>query len=760
MKTKHSGATCVLGLLFSTTFSAISAETRYHEYTRKFGNPEHGIEVVSAGYFGGQGHEWIAAGAFSPGGSIVLAGNFLGPGAPDAKVLGKDGAAPENVSRTPEIDSKGNPRLNKDGSPKFNPLSWTDEGVTGFVIRTSPDMKTVLSTHRLPFESSSITACVVSADGAIYLAGKAGKNIANLSRDTRELETADNGMESGQCDHTFVAKLAADASEVIWVRHLKGNSNAPKLEIMNDGSLKSTAQDLRNISPDGEETGRLVVRKGLSHITAVNPADGSIIRAGEHHSPTGREPWRCPVLNIFNPDGTQRHQLYDWLGPYVGLDNLRLVSDTAVRRVTFDQQGNIVLYLWSDGGNSVALREPFDVRTFSPNTEGLGFSAWGANVLSAAYLIKVDPETLRVKNGTMWMSYLEDRNKPNSAWIDQIAFAPDGSACFTGRAASSIIQTDDRLSPAQSGQYVAVLAEDLASIRFSSAIPGTGSVKTGNAEETWNIATTSSGGRQRVLFVSGSSGGENEFETPVKNASQEKFGGGWSDGYAVLLEMDDLPAPTKEAIPNPPSDEWDVVSAEKPAFSDSKGLGPVSGQTFVIEPQKWVTTDVEIRDSTGKLWPTFLYGKPEKGKFSFDPDRPAFTATLKCNRMCQPDGTATGRVVSPTEWLDGEDIDFTFEIRSIGAFEEREETRKTGTRNEKRRSIYAPVDCVLKIRGRSVPVKAECRFEFKFPKDSKQPDSVQIDSFFSLPAKDLGLKNPDPESEIDFRISVKAAEPE
>jgi len=57
-------------------------------------------------------------------------------------------------------------------------------------------------------------------------------------------------------------------------------------------------------------------------------------------------------------------------------------------------------------------------------------------------------------------------------------------------------------------------------------------------------------------------------------------------------------------------------------------------------------------------------------------------------------------------------------------------------------------------------VKAECRFEFKFPKDSKQPDSVQIDSFFSLPAKALGLKNPDPESEIDFRISVKAAEPE
>lgn len=442
----------------ATTGHGAQSETRYHQYTKQFGTPSDGANVISAGFFGTAGHEWLAAGGFAPDGTIVLAGNVLGPEFRPATVLGQDGGKPAEAGRQQELDKKGQPVTEKDGSPRWKAPSWQDTGVTGFILRTSPDLKTVISAHRLPWQSGAITACAIGHDGAIYLAGKAAADITRLGGDIKELQASDNGMKPGACEHTFLAKLTPGASRVEWLRHLKGPSNAPKLEILNDGSLQFTAQDLRNFSPAGEEIGRIAVPGGLGHLAAVNPKDASRIRGGEHHSPTGREPWRCPILDVFNPDESQRHHLYDWLGPYVGLDNLRLVSDTAVRRVTFDPWGNLYLTLWSDGGNSVALREPYDIRTYAPNFQGLGFGAWGSGVLSAAYLVRLDPLTYQVKAGTMWMSYLEGENKPNSAWIDQLGFTPDGSVCLTGRAASSLIQTTNRLSPCQSGQHVVILS--------------------------------------------------------------------------------------------------------------------------------------------------------------------------------------------------------------------------------------------------------------------------------------------------------------
>lgn len=95
--------------------------------------------------------------------------------------------------------------------------------------------------------------------------------ISRLGSNVKELAPSDNGMKTGACDHTFVAKVAADGSRIEWARHLKGPSNAPKLEILNDGSLQFTAQDLRNLSPAGEELGKLVIPGGLSHLIAINP---------------------------------------------------------------------------------------------------------------------------------------------------------------------------------------------------------------------------------------------------------------------------------------------------------------------------------------------------------------------------------------------------------------------------------------------------------------------------------------------------------
>jgi hypothetical protein len=761
MKSRRLTIAVFLILGIAVTARSAENETRYDQYTRQFGAPTDGVNVVSAGFFGSGGHEWLAAGGFAPDGTVILAGNVLGPEFQPASVLGQDGEKPAEAIRQQEFDGKGQQKLQKDGSPLWKTPSWHDPGVTGFLLRNSPDLKTVISAHRLPWDSGAITACVVAPDGAIYLAGKATAEITRMGGDIKELQASDNGMKSPACEHTFLAKLAPDASRVEWLRHLKGQSNAPKLELLNDGSLQFTAQDLRNFSPTGEELGRIVASGGLGHLAAINPKDATCARGGEHHSPTGREPWRCPTLDVYNPDGSQRHHLYDWLGPYVGLDNLRLVSDTAVRRVTFDPQGSLNVVLWSDGGNSVALREPYDIRTYAPNFQGLGYSAWGAGVLSAAYLVRLDPITYQVKAGTMWMSYLEGKNKPNSAWIDQLGFAPDGSVCLTGRAANSLIQTSNRLSPSQSGQHVAILREDLSSIRFSTIVPGSGKSRTGNGDETWGIASGIAGGKQRVLFLTGASEGKAEFKTPVVNASQPTFGGGWMDGYAILLEMDRIPSSEAKVKSLGNYTEWQAVATppeetRPPVFADAKGRGPEAGQIFKFDKLKWVTVDAEFRDASEKLWPTFLYGHPKKGSFRFDPAKPDLTCVLECDRICQPNGDPSTRVIG--EWIPDKDktVDFSFEIKSLGPFRMRQERRSQGKGYQQRETLYATADAVLKTGGRNIPIKAECRFNWQFAKDAKQPNAVQIDAFFTTTGTALGLKNPQAAGEIKARVSALA----
>lgn len=76
----------------------------------------------------------------------------------------------------------------------------------------------------------------------------------------------------------------------------------------------------------------------FSPTVSVSPKDSTIVVGGEHHSPTGREPWRCPTLNIHEPTGNLNYQLYDWGGPSVGMDGLHLVSDSAVRLVTVGRE--------------------------------------------------------------------------------------------------------------------------------------------------------------------------------------------------------------------------------------------------------------------------------------------------------------------------------------------------------------------------------------------------------------------------------------
>ena len=525
--------------------SAAFADTRFDEFTKKNATPAEPVRVLSAGLLGGAGTEWLAGGGFQQDGTIVLAGVALGPvldlGVKET-VIGKDAAitAPEQA---PKKDKKGNPEMDKEGKPKMEPFGWNHENATAFIARMSGDLKTIKSVTRLAWKSGGLTSAAVDAAGNIFIAGPAGDGIAALGGDVQELPAPAEDSKRSGCAHSYIARLTPDAAKIVWVRHVKGASDAPALSLDAAGRLHFSGPDFRVLDATGKQISAMPVPGGTGGFAAVNPVDGTIARGGEHHWPTGREPWRCPTLNIHKPDGTLLYQLYDWGGPLVGLNSLRLVSDTAIRGVTYDAQGSLLFHAWSDGGNSVALREPTDIRA-NAKMNGLGFSAWGAGVLSLAYVVKVDTKTYRVIGGTPWMAYMKEKNKPNSARIFTLGAAADGSVCFAGDSTHGLIQTGNAIGGGEpGGAFVTVLNPDCSALRFCSAMPACAQtiVDDSSADHgRWGIVSGKLNGKPVALFLCGAAERNASYDQnppPSVNARQPKFGGGATDGYALLLDL-------------------------------------------------------------------------------------------------------------------------------------------------------------------------------------------------------------------------------
>ncbi|VTU02063.1 ---NA--- : [Gemmataceae bacterium] len=313
-----------------------------------------GSDVIAATFLGGKGHEWLCGGGFAPDGSVVLVGNVLGPvfdpGVP-VRVIGTDRPAPAEPKQIPVLD-KGKPKVDKAGNPVFEKPGWRTDGTTPFVAVCSADLKTVRSVHRFPWAVGAATAAAVGPDGAIYVAGRAAEGITAVGGDVAELPAAEPNpnpkAEKPKCDHAFVARLSPDATKAAWVRHVKGPAAAPTLTLSADGKqVRFGAGRLFVLDPAGKALDTVTVPGGLKPTTSVSPVDGTVVVGGEHHWQTGREPWRCPILNVHTPDGKLKYQFYDWGGPYVGLDNCRQVSDSAVRFVTHDSDGGILFYAWT-----------------------------------------------------------------------------------------------------------------------------------------------------------------------------------------------------------------------------------------------------------------------------------------------------------------------------------------------------------------------------------------------------------------------------
>jgi len=517
--------------------------TRWHQYTGKYEKPENPVTVVSSGYFGGNGTEWLAGGGFQADGHVVVGGTALGPrfdlpGGVEVRVLGRDAKAP-GLDPSKLKDRKGRMRG-----------TYAHENATGFVARLDPDLDGVVDCVRFPWRAGGITGCVVAEDGHVYVAGHGGPHLGNLGR----------GEELGGTEGSepiFLAKLAPDLSEIVWLKAMpyKNRKRSPRLELGPDGGVLLTGYYYHAFDADGERT-LLQDIPDKGRAWGANPATGGYAVGGDYNTGTGREPWRDPYLRTYTPDGELEWHLYSWNPRMIGTDQCRLVSDSSIRFIRYTADGEYMWMVgWSDGGNSCLNMQPYDF-TKPIKSKGLGMSAWGINVSSLCYIMKMNVETCDVEAKTLWLAYLKNENKPNGIGIDNLVVAGDGSLVAAGGSASGLIQTGNNLHEgepsirkgkgpwAPGGDYVTVFEPDLSGLRFSSAINAAGAAEIrGGMAEKWGIATGAVGRQEKALVVcaaaerSGSKYMKGEEPAPEKNPLQDGFGGGLLDGYILILDL-------------------------------------------------------------------------------------------------------------------------------------------------------------------------------------------------------------------------------
>lgn len=721
-------------------------------------------EVVAATFLGGKGTEFLCGGGFQHDGTVVLAGNVIG-GEFDlgvkADVLGTDGAKPGPVSSL-------EPRNGKNSNPNQT-ASWRHAQATGFLVRCKKDLAGIVTVTRLPWLAATITAVVVGPDDAIYIAGRATPEIAKLGGKLDELAAnPDAERKGGECEFTFLAKVTPDGKKVEWVKTLKGLSDAPRLGQTKDGRISFLAQDVRTFAANGEQKSLATIPGGVKENSSVSPIDGTIVRGGEHMWGTGREPWRCPTLWTYTPAGKPQYQLYDWGGPYVVLDDNRLVSDTAVRMVSHDREGNILLVLWSDGGNSVAPFQPNDIRTHGAG-RGVGLTSAGAHATSFAWLAKVEPKNYQHLGFTLWCSRYGGR--ANGAAVDALGQVDDGSFAFAGGSAWGLTQTSNKLANGEpGGSYVTVLTKDLNGVRFSSCVPGAGVAEVSTSGTAWGIASGTVDGKPKVLFI-GSAAADGDVyglvtPTGVQHAMQPKFGGGVCDGYVILLDLSKTapPDPTAQVLPIKPSrlsvNHYAQPKNQKPGKNDGS---PPDNEVYHFRPTfpKWTTVDAEFRDSEGKFWPSFCYGNPVSGELTWKAGQPTGAFEVACTKWCQPKGNQDRRILGPLLPSDPAPLPaVTLRVSSLSPLQTKDVMVEKNGKTETRELTFCEADAELVVAGKTIKVRPQC-----VVRPGKVVENsilkLQMYAFVTIKGKDLGLTGERANADIDVRFGMQchAGEP-
>ncbi|TVR44268.1 MAG: hypothetical protein EA402_07360 [Planctomycetota bacterium] len=548
----------------------------------------------------------------APDGTIYLAGNALGP------TLELPGVRMQILGRDTRQPNFTMPTRGSGDQRRINPPKWTHTEGAGFIVRLARGEGSFAAAVRFPWGAGSITDMVADGRGGIYVSGVVGKEFAQLTEATRHQAAGIDGP-----GELFVGKINADLSGFVWCRRISDNpEQPPKLRVLEGGTLAVMGIHVHHLQPaDGQVLRSQPGALSNAWVTARNPEDFTWAGGAMRHTNTGYEPWRQPFLYVRTPENDVIGHYYQWHSRLVGKNWSRLVSDSEVRGLDFDRKGNLLIYGWSDGGNSVFEFAPYDLKTpvrraaqaATGRATGLGFSTWGANVGSFAHIIRIDPRTGTPLAKANFIAYLASENKPSSVQIQTINAAIDDSVLLTGASAFGLIETGstkiNTLDHAKGDyigrEFVAVLNESLSDIRFSSAVPGSGRVPlqrhSGKREGSFAVASARVGNKTRVVFVSGATAHE-KFK-PVNNA-QGRFGGGDLDGLYIVLEMDTLKS--------------EMLPYAQPGNALSAGATPEAGESREISGDFKVSAGMNrdnslivLRDGGGRKWPTFYMARPQ-----------------------------------------------------------------------------------------------------------------------------------------------------
>jgi len=523
---------------------------RYETFTEKaVQGPK--LKLIAATYFGGEASEEFIAARTLPDGTIVAFGNAWGPEFPGSPlVLGKGGHRKLKAIAT---DAKGKTSL-----PMDNP------DIAGMAVLYSPDLRIVKKVLRFDWGVASLSAAAVTDDGkGLILAGRSTAAFRMLSKNLRtrpEPPTPEvpagkkaTPKDTGTYEYegvnlpgdVFVARVSPEGV-VEWAWVFEGYRHPPgDLWVDHPGNVYADLRGMTQIAADGSTAKVVVTESGgrQAKFLAVDPTDGSCFYGGDRNTNTGKEPWRQPYLYKFDLKGEKLWKLWEWPskslrdGVTPGVQGE--VSDSSARAMDVGPDGELLVGCWSDGGNSLLLKQPTDAtKKVPPAPLSMDCSNMkGAN--SLAHILRIDGTTLEAKAHAFWVSYFPanftDSRKagtPNGARIRQIKALPGGGAALVGSAASVLVQTPGAFyrypgdGRGYGGDCIVVYDADYSHLLFSSYLPGC---------ENASIWPTSKG----LVVVSRSWGGDGASEstkTPVHQALQAEKKGE-TDAHILLLEL-------------------------------------------------------------------------------------------------------------------------------------------------------------------------------------------------------------------------------
>ncbi|MCH8474995.1 MAG: hypothetical protein LAT55_07180 [Opitutales bacterium] len=594
----------LIALFLGVTLLDLSAN-RFREYTDRYEYPNRPATPLTASYLGGEGDNYLIAGDFLPDGTLFLAGNAFGPSfslrGTSLTVLGEDTPAPDYTLPT------------RDGRPRA-PEAWKHRDGAAFITRLGPDYQEITKAIRFPWGAGVITDLVTDPQGNLYVTGTVGANFASLGSFR---ETGADGLKDD--GKIFFGKLKTDLSGFDWLLQLPdATDNTPQLRYIGDGTVSLVGENGFHFNENGELL--KAINLGLTNAWTRAICFNTFARMSGHfhRSNTGWEPWHRPLTVIADPDGERRFLFYQWDARTVGTNWSRLVSDSRMEVGLFDLDGQPIIGGWSDGGNSVWTRVPYDItrnarsaaKENAGRDTGLPFSTWGANIGSFLHLNRLDFETGNPLSYTLFIAYLSSRNAPSSVSLRNLDITVDNELFLSGASAYGLIQTRslvlntlDYEEDYIGRDFFAILDEDWSDIRFSSAVPGSRQVAlerhSNEREGSFRFGSAHVDGKTMAVAVTGAR--QHDQFKPVNPIAE--FGDGLLDGMFVVLEME-----RSERLPEP---TFQYPTSSSQSVQDPRNDEDLTGM-YMVNKSGMRNSDsmLVMKDTSGKKWPKLYRGNP------------------------------------------------------------------------------------------------------------------------------------------------------